>query len=544
MSMWVASAVIHAEMRVIKHRLWNPLIEQTHRPDRVQELLLRRILAEQVETTFGKKHHFRDIRTYRDYSRRVPIQSYEDLRPYIDDQEQTKEPTLNIEQPFMYVQTSGTTGKPKQLPLVAATRAATFLYQRLFAYAQYQGVPGIFRGNVLVIAGQAVEGRLETGTPYGSMSGFLSRCLPWGLKRKNLFPDHVHGLTTYDQKYLHIAACALAAPSLSVLATPNPSTIQKLLDVIRRQFPLLLDLISPQREARAQDTAALPLADTNRWFELTRLAGQEDRLTVASLWPSLKAVITWTGGNCGLLIPRLKAALPDQTVVIEMGYLSSECLGSLNVDVTQNRCIPTFYENLFEFVELEQWDRGDRETLTLDQVQEGKKYHVIVTTRSGLYRYFMNDIVVVTGHFHRTPTIQFLQKGKGVTNLTGEKLYEHQLLQAMDRVMKACGASLDFYMMLADPNDLQYTLYVEHPALEPAIGSLVEKALGEENIEFKAKLESGRLKPVRVIPLRVGMAEAYKQHCLQNGQREAQFKLVKLQYTKDCSFDFTRYAKA
>ena len=54
-----------------------------------------------------------------------------------------------------------------------------------------------------------------------------------------------------------------------------------------------------------------------------------------------------------------------------------------------------------------------------------------MSTQTGLYRYFMNDIVRVTGKFHETPTIQFVQKGKGVTNITGEKLYESQVIQAV-----------------------------------------------------------------------------------------------------------------
>ena len=48
------------------------------------------------------------------------------------------------------------------------------------------------------------------------------------------------------------------------------------------------------------------------------------------------------------------------------------------------------------------------------------------------------------------------------------------------------------------------------------------------NIECKAKRASGRLQPIRVLRLRCGTGDAYRQHCVSQGQREAQFKLIRL----------------
>ena len=43
----------------------------------------------------------------------------------------------------------------------------------------------------------------------------------------------------------------------------------------------------------------------------------------------------------------------------------------------------------------------------------------------------MNDLLDVTGFFHQTPLLRFVQKGRGVTSLTGEKLYEAQAIEAI-----------------------------------------------------------------------------------------------------------------
>ncbi|MEC4679418.1 MAG: GH3 auxin-responsive promoter family protein, partial [Nitrospirota bacterium] len=256
-----------------------------------------------------------------------------------------------------------------------------------------------------------------------------------------------------------------------------------------------------------------------------------------------QAVVTWTGGSCEMLIPTLKSRLPAKARIVEMGYLSSEFLGSLNVNAQTNQCIPTFHENFFEFVEQTDWDADRPNTVTLEQLETDKRYYVLVTTMNGLYRYFMNDLIEVAGWFNHTPSIRFVQIGKGVTNLTGGKLYEFHVMDAVQVIQQAYQTTVDFYVMLADPLTLQYTLYLEHPPLDFFVGHKLEQQMGKANVEFQAKRASERLQPLRVVYLGPGTGEAYKTHCLQQGQRDAQFKVVRLQYAKDCTFDFQNYVR-
>jgi hypothetical protein len=535
MSDSVPAAPLREMMRTVERRYWDSFIRHMDNPMGAQEALLRHILDRQGNTTFGRKYGFKRICSFAEYRRAFPIHSYEELRPYIEAQDLTGQARLNAEQPNLFAQTSGTTGQPKYIPILKDTRHRIRRYQRLFALSQYRGVAGIFSGDVLVLSGQQVEGRLPTGTAYGSMSGLLFEALPSGIKQKDVLTPRVRELKDVREKYWHVAACALAKPSLSVMAAPNPSTFLKLMEVIRGNYLELLDALS----SRIGRAGGVPRPSTRRLAELKEYRNDGGRLTVADLWPSLKAVVTWMGGNCGVLIPKLKPLLPAATALIEMGYLSSECLGSLNVDVMNNRCVLTFQDNLFEFVPLSEWETADPKTLTLDQVEVGEKYQVVVTTPAGLYRYAMNDIVEVTGRFSRTPTIRFVQKGKGVTNITGEKLYEHHVTTAIETVCRQLGFQSDFYIMLADVEAQEYTLYIESPVPALDVEAGIERAITELNVEFNAKRESGRLNPLVVRYLYPGAAEAYRNHCLKMGQRESQFKLVKLQYRHDCTFDFS-----
>jgi len=535
---------LHAHMMLVKHQYWNSFIKQTHDPQVVQHALLERILKTQAETTYGRKYQFSRLRGYHEFRFGVPIQTYEDLRPYLQAQEATKGRELNDEQPIRYAVTSGTTGKPKMIPILPRTLQMFRHYQLLSTYAQYQGIPKIFQGKMLVLAGQEIEGYLESGTEFGSMSGFLTGALPPVLQSKTFLPKEVLGITEYQQKYLYLVAWALSQPDLSVVATANPSTFLKLLEVGRQHFSQLVEQLGGNRKKTPDWIAPFPRLSRRRLRYLQSLMGHEDQLTVEALWPKLKAVVTWTGGSCGVLIPSLKAKLSAKTAIVEMGYLSSEFLGSLNVDVQTNQCVPTFHENFFEFVEQADWDADRPNTVTLAQLEPGKRYYVLVTTTNGLYRYLMNDLIEVTGWFHRTPTIRFVQKGKGVTNLTGEKLYEFHVMSAVEAIQEAYQTTVDFYVMLADPLSLQYTLYLEHPPLDFFVGYKLEQHMGQANVEFQAKRASERLQPLRVVYVRPGTGDAYKAHSLQQGQRDAQFKVIRLQYIKDCSFDFSDYVRA
>src|SRR5205823_8624993 len=166
----------------------------------------------------------------------------------------------------------------------------------------------------------------------------------------------------------------------------------------------------------------------------------------------------------------------------------------------------------------------------------------------GLYRYFINDLVRVTGFLRRTPLLQFVQKGKGVTNITGEKLYECQVLDAVRAAMGEIGCAVRFVIMLADEVACAYRLYIEpHAGPRPSAAKLAETVdarLARLNLEYQAKRKSKRLGPIEAHWLIDQAGDAYKQFCVARGQREGQFKPVALAYRKSLGFDFDRFLAA
>jgi sterol desaturase/sphingolipid hydroxylase (fatty acid hydroxylase superfamily) len=537
-------------------RVWlvdvHRLFRAAARPKRVQSRLLERIIADNRDAEFGKEHAFAEIQSIADYRERVPVQEYEDLRPYIETQERDGSPQLTSKAPVLYTRTSGTTDKPKFVPVLASTLADLRQAQSLFASIQFHEVPGAYYGRYLAIVSPAIEGWMPSGKPYGAASGHIYRSIPRPARAKYLLPWQLFEIEDYDLRYLLIVRLALVEKNITHMASANPSTFLKLADTLESHRADLLADIRDQRFLRANELSGkVREALHGRWScPAERIAELEILLadeapTFAALWPFLELVTTWTSGSCRTALSALRPLLPPATLIADPGYVSSEFRGSITIDIGRRLALPTLTENFFEFVEVSDWDRGEPVFLCLDELVEGRNYYVIVTTRSGLYRYFINDIVTVTGRFRATPTIEFVQKGNGVTNITGEKLYEGQAIEAVNSAAEHCGVPLAFFVMLADVDSSRYRLFVEpcEPlrALDESFCASVEGTLATINIEYKEKRASGRLRPLECRRLRCGAREAFKRSRLDAGQREGQYKETALAYSSDIDFHYAEY---
>ena len=546
------NGALWARMQLLRWTHWKPFVNAAKHPSDTQHDVLLRLIRRNRDTRFGREHTFADIKNYPDFASAIPVQTYETLRPYIEDQERTGKPALNAERPVMYARTSSTTGQAKLIPVLRETIQEYKRSQAIQSYVQFSADPDAYYGRLLAIVSPAEEGTLESGTPYGSTSGFMYENMPAVARMKYVLPAQVFGITDYDLKYLLILRLAVTHRDITHIACANPSTLVKLLSVLATTRTVLLDDVTRGTFSRTDelssdvhDAIGPRLACPPERVAELRPILSSPRPTFAQLWPELRLVSTWTGGSCRIPLAGVRPALPPGARVAELGYLSSELRGTLIADVERNVGIPTIQENFFEFVERDDWDSGRKLCLTVEQIERGKEYYVIATTGAGLYRYFMNDIVRVTGTFYATPAIEFVQKGRGVTNITGEKVYESQVIDAVSSTEEETGLVSEFFMMLADADHAVYRLVVEcdspTEAWLRATLQGIELRLGELNVEYAAKRASGRLRHLELLPVRPGTGDAYKQHCLQAGQREGQFKLVALQYQSDCVFPFADF---
>ena len=552
----LADLLVPLHLRVLRLLHGWRIRRAARQPMRAQHAVLRRILRANAHTTFGRAHGFSGITGHAQYAKAVPVMEFESLRPYIEAEMARGETALTREAPLRYMRTSGSTGQPKDVPLTASHLAALRRIQRAGVAFQHRACPQAFSGSILAIVSPAEEGVAPNGKPYGAASGIVAAATPALIMEKFVLPLAALAVPDAQLKYLLILRLAAARRDITYFGSANSTTPLALMKLYREyQAQLIEDIraggffLAEKLPAQVRDALAARLRpDPGRAAALERLGQRVAAPRMADLWPELRMVVTWTCGSAGVTVRALRDELDPRTRVFELGYLSSEFRGTITLGRRGGSGMPTLDTHFFEFVERDQWDRGEPEYLTLDRLRKGRDYYIIATTPSGLYRYFINDLVRVTGFLHCTPLLKFLQKGKGVTSITGEKLYEAQVLAAVEGAMAALGLNARFVMMLADEEARGYRLYVEpdpRAAAHPArLSAEVDARLKKLNVEYEGKRDSGRLAPPVAAWLRPETGEAFKRHCVARGQREGQFKCVALAYRKSFGFDLEAYADA
>nr|WP_067293583.1 GH3 auxin-responsive promoter family protein [Marinobacterium profundum] len=511
-------------------------------PRRAQERTLRKILQQNQNCRYGREHQFADIKSIDDFRNRVPIINYEAVRPYIDRHLREGRAELTQAQPQCYARTSATTGSAKQIPLTRSGLLALRMLQCQYLATAWTMVPAAFTGSLLSFTGAAREGTLTNGQPFGAMTGILFDRLPARLRAYSVLKPSIFEIDDYDLRSRTIALLALADRNITCITAANPSSLLQLLRVLKDNAQCIARALvtGDAREILANKNAPLPddvlsvPANPQRAAEFLELVA-DDQLSFARLWPKVALLATWTGGSCGITLGKLMPLMPADVRVTDLGYAASECRGTTLVPNTGDPGLPVLKSVFFEFAEVGKWDSGQKDTLLIDQLSEGIDYYIIVTTANGLYRYFMNDVLRVTGYYGATPLLKFMRKGAGVTNITGEKLAEDQVIEAMHRAGHSRSLEPAFYLFVANLEAARYDIYVEGiEGTDGITGSEdettidlaqeIDRQLSALNIEYAAKRGSHRLLPPRVIHLADAAGEAYKRAALACGQRETQFK--------------------
>ena len=335
----LANLVLALQLRKVRALQGARLVKLSRDPMRAQRALLARIVAANKDTTFGRSHRFAGIKNYEQYAERVPVSTFEDLRPYVDAEIARGEAALTSEKPLSYVRTSGTTGRPKDLPLTESHLKALRRIQEIAIAFQYRGCPEAFRGGMLAIVSPAVEGMLGNGKAFGSASGVVQQSTPLAVRRKFVVPSAVLAIKEAPLKHLLIMRLALARADLTYIATANPTTVLNLMRIYRQHETELIEdirngsffLASRLSPEVAAAVGSRLKADPRRADELSRSTGGRSEIRIADLWPRLAFVGTWTFGSSSIAVEALRRELPPGAQLIDLGYMASEFRGTITL---------------------------------------------------------------------------------------------------------------------------------------------------------------------------------------------------------------------
>jgi hypothetical protein len=528
----------------------------TRDPITTQTEKLKSQMQKNAGTEYGQRYGFKNIKSFDDYRRQVPVIGYEKIK---EDMQRVVDGQSNIftaENPVMFAQTSGTTGDPKYIPVTPTCQGSEHKdVMRTWMSHALKAHPDMFAGQVVTLVSPAVEGHTPSGMPYGATSGHMYKNQPGLVRRIYAIPYDVYEVEDYAAKYFTIMRTALEM-DIRFLATANPSSILKLCEkadeyaeqIIRdihdgtlsSDFniePAIRSILTHGYKPNPTIAKALEAARSKRG----------GMLIPADYWPRLSLIGCWKGGTVGHNLEKFPAWFDPENrrpiPVRDWGYLSSEARGSIPLSDEGSAGVLTVASNIFEFVpvaELESQPDNPESWpfLHIGEIEEGHEYYIFFTTTGGLYRYDINDVIKVVGFYNRTPQVVFLRKGRGMTNLTGEKVSVNQVISVMQKASQTTGAVVDHFRAEADIDTSRYLFRVEFAtktddATRQAFLKNIDVEMKAINIEYKGKRESLRLEAPVMHVMKEGWYERGRQKQVEAGMRAFQAKTTLLSPVKE-----------
>ena len=236
----------------------------------------------------------------------------------------------------------------------------------------------------------------------------------------------------------------------------------------------------------------------------------ENFVDYSVIWEKLSLVSCWADSDSYEIFIKLKEKLNFDKKNMNLkfqgkGLMSTECIVSFPLENVENGSVAAYNSFFYEFIQVSDDKLENRSPKLLDELELGERYCVVVTTNAGLYRYNTNDIVEVTGFYHKIPIVKFVGRINNFSDIVGEKLknsfVEKQVLTTLEE-NNIKGEFLLFAPVRNETGEIFYTLFLEikkdgrkfnWKQIENEINSSLCKAF---HYEYAYKL--GQLRKVRV----------------------------------------------
>lgn len=268
--------------------------------------------------------------------------------------------------------------------------------------------------------------------------------------------------------------------------------------------------------------------------QLERIVQQADgHLLPRDYWPNLRVVGCWCGGTQHFFLTHKDKYFRPDTVIRDIGLLSTEARASIPMQDEDDSGPLEITSHFFEFIPESEINSPRPTVLTLEQLEVGQRYFMLLTTSSGLFRYNINDLIEVTGFAQRTPTIRFVNKGSHISSLVGEKVSESQVVTAVESASRHVGVPVHCFKLCPVVDEIPYyALIVELDGqralpdrLLHLLGDKLDAELSLLNLEYSRKRCSDRLAPPRVLRVRTGTFDSERDRIVRmNNGREFQYK--------------------
>lgn len=391
--------------RFNKHRL-NQIDRFRVHPEEVQMMVFRSLLSKAEETQWGRQYGYKAISSVKDYQSRVPVQSYEEIIPYIERLRNGEKDLLWPGEIKWFAKSSGTTStKSKFIPVTK--ESLTECHYRgskdvLAVYVYNKPDTKIFSGKGLILGGSHKINNFSNYSLYGDLSAILMENAPLWVSFVRTPGKRIALLEDFEEKLSQITR---------ITATRNVTNISG----VPSWYLVLIKQI----------------------LEYT------GKSNLCDVWPNLE-VFFHGGISFAPYREQFKSFIRSEGMNYMETYNASEGFFGLQDDPSSNDMLLMLDLGVFyEFIPAEQVGSLNPLVLTIGEVKTGVSYALVISTNGGLWRYMIGDTIIFTG----TKPHKFKISGrtKHFINAFGEEVIIDNAEKALDAACRETGALVAEY---------------------------------------------------------------------------------------------------
>lgn len=169
---------------------------------------------------------------------------------------------------------------------------------------------------------------------------------------------------------------------------------------------------------------------------------------------------------------------------------------------------------------------------SLDELEVGQEYEVVLTNQAGLYRYKCGDIVKVVDYLDECPYIVFSRRKGQLFNITGEKTTEAHMTKLVEQLSEAVGCPLNNWVayIRMDEHPYHYVLMLENKAGIDMreYSELADQMLREINPRYDSFIGFHEIGPIELKNQQPGTHHAWIQAQIDRGAPSGQIKPVRI----------------
>ena len=441
----------------------------TSRAIDIQMNMLKELLASAAQTEFGIDHNFSSINCHEDYCQEVPIRDYEDFSKYTEKMIAGVSNVLWKGVPLYVCKTSGTTSGVKYIPISKESMPSHINAARnaLLSYINESRNPSFVNGKMIFLQGSPELNPLESGIPYGRLSGIVAHHVPKYLQKNRLPSYETNCIEDWETKVMAV---------VKETANQNMTLISGIPSWVQMYYEKLLEYTGAK--------------------------------TVSEVFPNL-GLFVYGGVNFEPYSQKFNSLVGKDIPSIETYPASEGFIAFQDQQASKDLLLNVNGGLFFEFVKANEIHQDQAKRYTLNNVELGVNYALILTTNAGLWSYSIGDTVKFTS---LDPfRIRVSGRIKHFTSAFGEHVIAEEVEAAMSVALTETNSTIsEFHLapMIEVNEGLPYHQWLvefdREPNDKPLFVSILDSELRKKNSYYDDLIAGNVLKTAQLESLPKG----------------------------------------